>query len=474
MFVALAIWAIAGWSLPYPREAVEPQPLPEGVADTGINILLDSSHQFNFFTHWNCQNALRSMGHRVTGNQAALYHALKPGTPMPVRKQSDHSWGTFRPFGKLPAPAFDAVFTYQHGNYQPYLRAEQRILRDFVRRGGGLVACGAAKGSLLAGVARQWGVIAAGERVEVRPLVDKLPPGLPTDGWPRKMPVARFGRGWQVLIGDGKGRGVLAIRRYGRGRVIWVTEERLLHERLKGRGPSKQFLSWFVETPAGGRKQKDDERRIPWEYGGLGGAFYPENEKKVGPLTVLYADNQLPRIIRLAEERFQEALDILQKMLPTPPNPGGAMYICPAAGAGGGWAENAITPKLAGTISMSEAGILSVLAHEPAHTMYGPEAHDGTLGCSPPGWVSEAHAGWFQRKVVRELGYGPRWPWFDRGLARRDPTLDGIDLANIKQGEMGLAWCKIWLIWSILHARYGEGWYPKWCAHVHRRCNDSS
>ena len=177
---------------------------------------------------------------------------------------------------------------------------------------------------------------------------------------------------------------------------------------------------------------------MPWEPEGLGGAFYPDNEIEVGGLRVLYSDNQLPSIVELARTRTTEVLAILQKMLPTPPNPGKAYYINLAAGEGGGWAENAVTPKMAGTISMKPESILSILAHELAHTMYGPEAFDGTPGCRMPDWWSEAHAGWFQRKAIKELGFGDRWPYYSKALAAGDPTLS-LDLANLPPDKVRLA-----------------------------------
>ncbi len=104
--------------------------------------------------------------------------------------------------------------------------------------------------------------------------------------------------------------------------------------------------------------------------------------------------------------------------------------------------------------------------------MYGPQATDGTPGCGLPDWFSEAHAGWFQRKVGREMGFGQGWPYHSPGLAQRDPLLDAVDLANVGEGQMALAWEKAWFIWSILDARYGPDWYPKWLAHVHGKYND--
>ena len=236
--------------------------------------------------------------------------------------------------------------------------------------------------------------------------------------------------------------------------------------------PNRELLAWAVAKAAGGAKARADERRVPWEPEGLGGAFYPENQIEVGGIRVLYSDNQLPETIALAKNRFPEVVALLQKMLPTPPNPGDAYYINLAAGDGGGWAENAVTPKMAGTIATKPDGILSVLAHELAHTMYGPEAVDGTPGCRMPAWWSEAHAGWFQRKVIREMGFGEKWPYWPRALANLDPTLDAVDLAKVGDDQMRLAWDKAWLLWSVLDARYGPAWYPQWLTHVHKKFND--
>ncbi len=464
-------------ALPYKPEMVEPQPLAEGVQDTGINVLFDSSHQFTFFMHWNTREALRAAGHRVTGNQAALHHALTPGTPMRVRDQRKHSWAegrVHRPFIMLPAPEFDVCLTYQMGKNQPYLPAERAMLRKFLESGKGVIAIGAIPDTPLAEVLAEYGAKPAGKTRRVIRTAEGVP-GLDLV-LPKRCRVGRVSDEWQVLAGDRTRRYVaVARRKVGKGMLFWITDEWILHvPQGKHSRPNKELLDWMVREAAGGPKQRNDERRIPWEYGGIGGAFYPENEMKLGAVSVYYADNQLPDIIELARTRFEEVMRLLQKMLPTPPNPGGTFYIVLAAGTGGGWAENVYTPKLAGVISRNHNSILSILAHELTHTMYGPEAKDGTPGCALPDWFSEAHAGWFQRKVGRELGFGPRWPYFDRGLAREDPTLDKLDLANIPKGKMGLAWHKVWFIWSILDARYGEKWYPNWLAHIHRKYNDPS
>jgi hypothetical protein len=74
--------------------------------------------------------------------------------------------------------------------------------------------------------------------------------------------------------------------------------------------------------------------------------------------------------------------------------------------------------RRSGPIVVDHNSIPSILAHELAHTMYGPEAVDGTPGCRLPEWSSEAHAGWIQRQVGREMGFGEKWPY----AAARDGT----------------------------------------------------
>jgi hypothetical protein len=287
------------------------------------------------------------------------------------------------------------------------------------------------------------------------------------------MRVAGFSPQWTQLVGTGGQKGALAWRSLGKGVIVHLVSPELAVETVNGRRTANgPLLSALTAIAAGEHSPRTDGRRVPWENEGIGGAFYPEREIDVSGVTVLYADSQLPDTIELAKTRFTDVMGVLQKMLPTPPNPGEAFYIELAAGNGGGWAENAYTPKLAGTIATNHEAILSILAHELAHTMYGPAAVDGTPGCALPDWFSEAHAGWFQRKAMGRLGYGDGGPAFNAQVAKQDPLLDDLDLANIPDGTMGLAWSKAWVIWSILDARYGEQWYPRWMEYLHNTYND--
>ncbi len=474
MFPAAALLLFFVFSgFPQAAAVIEPQPLPAGAADNGINVLLDSSHQFSFFHHWPCQDSLRAAGFRVTGNQASLERALRPGTPMRVRVQADHAWGLERPFTTVPAPAFDVVLTYQHGAFQPYRPAEREALASFLKAGGGVVFDVSSAEAPAAEILRDYGAVIGSEStIAVLRNPAEPVPGLEAADLARPLRQAALGPEWTAAAGRDERHAALAWRRVGRGTIVLLADPTLLrHSAGREERENGALLRFVALKASGGARPKADGRRIPWEPEGLGGAFYPDNETVIGGLRVLYSDNQLPATLELARTRFTEVQAVLQKMLPTPPNPGNAFYINLAAGEGGGWAENAVTPKMAGTISVKPESIISILAHELAHTMYGPEAVDGTAGCRMPDWWSEAHAGWFQRKTIREMGFGDRWPYFPKSLAAGDP-LFRLDLADLPADKVRLAWDKIWFIWSILDARYGPDWYPRWLARVHKTFND--
>jgi len=456
---------------------VEPQPLADGVEDTGINLLLDQSHQMSFHWHWNVQSALRGAGHRVSCNQASLHHVLAPGTPLRVRDQQVHAFGgnPHRPMVMLPAPEYHVVLTIQSGRYQPYLPEERDALRGFVEEGGGLILIGrhVEGGYPLGELAAELGAEFASDKVEVANRTGEPIPGLPDDAFDDPQTVATVTQEWTVLVGDDAEKALLARRQQGQGTVFVIHDSLCSTRNDEGRTvPRTELLSWLISEAAAGKpRTTDDERRVPWEHGGIGGVYYPENEVAIEGVRLLYADNQLPHIKELGEGGFEDVRTELQKLLPTPPNPGGDMYIVLSAGAGGGWAENVFRPKVAGVISDDTDGIKSILAHELAHTMNGPEAYDGTPGCGLPGWWSEAHAGWFQRKVCHNLGIGH--DLFNYGsLMQKDPLFDAVDFANLQDGQTGLAWRKAWLIWHLLDGRYGEDWYPKWLAHIHTKYED--
>ena len=107
--------------------------------DTGINVLIDLSHQMAFRMCWAVPPLLREHGFRVVGSQAAIDAVLTRGSRSRVRVDA----GGRRPFGWITTPPFNVVMTYQSDpDAQPYLPQEVAALKMFVRKGGGLIIIG--------------------------------------------------------------------------------------------------------------------------------------------------------------------------------------------------------------------------------------------------------------------------------------------------------------------------------------------
>ena len=107
--------------------------------DTGINVLIDLSHQANFFTMWRLPGMLRSAGFRATGSQALLDSVLAPNRFSRVRIPV----GRRRPFAWWPNARYNVVITFQADpRAQEYLPGEVAALGEYVKAGGGLVLLG--------------------------------------------------------------------------------------------------------------------------------------------------------------------------------------------------------------------------------------------------------------------------------------------------------------------------------------------
>ncbi len=249
---------------------VEPQPLPGGAKDTGINVLFDSSHQFTFFHHWQCQAALRQAGYRVTGNQASLHRALVPGTQMRVRDQATHAWNIQRAFTTLPAPAFDVAFLYQHAIVQPYLAEEKAALRKFVEAGGGLVVDASVPGSPLAALLEEYGARLRADTVEValavRPVDPGREPGRMDRPAPDRRPVRRLA-GRRRGRPEPRGAGLPACRQ-GRHRAARRSPAAAPEDRRQGAAASRAA---GVGRREGSRQREGAGRRAPGAVG-AGGA----------------------------------------------------------------------------------------------------------------------------------------------------------------------------------------------------------
>ncbi|HUU10878.1 MAG TPA: hypothetical protein VM431_10115 [Phycisphaerae bacterium] len=456
-----------------PRQAawvVEPQPIDGGVADKGINVLVDSSHDLLFLWMWQVRGGLRGhLGYRTTGNEATLSTVLGPGATARQRDQSRHRWNAHRPFQMAPIGCqYHVVVIYQGGGRQPFLKEEVQALERFMREGGGVILValpGHGREFPLGQLAAEWGAAFAdkaagpvtGKTVrwpDAKALGDVRLPSLATKGAVR----------WTVL-GQAAGDAPVALQRpYGKGNLIIVSDSRLLTD---DKGPRLEPFDDLLQLAGAGRPPDKGPRTVPWENGGVGGAFWPEKEFDLGGIKVLYAANQLPGVVTAVQERGPEVLRHLGELIPSKTWQGETFHIILAAGSpGSGWAVNAYTPKSAAmTCDDRDTGsILSVAAHELAHTMPGPPASDGTCRAGWPPFHSEAHAGYFQRMVGKRMGLGgvPGW-WSDPNAP---PPHTGVDLAKDSGGK---AWDAAWWVWRQIDMKYGEGWYPKWMQRVYER-----
>lgn len=428
--------------------------------DTGINVLVDLSHQANFFMMWSLPGMLRSRGFRAAGSQAALDTVVVPGSLGRVRVPA----GNRRPFAWWPSPRYNVVITFQaNPEAQSYLPEEVAALRQYVDEGGGLVLLGSRvrDRQQLA----QWPLnrLAQEFGAEFTSESDVL------DG--ATMSVVRTGAEWQPIGRGRNGAPVIAGRHYGNGRILIVGSVSYF-EQFKQSSPeavprprTRDGLATLITLAAEGSDPVAGTKRLPTEAAG-GGPIYPELSRRVGNVVVYYAKNQNADLLECVEQDMPLTKDRVEGWLPSPP-PDEPMNLILSAGGGGGWAVNAYLPKEVGIISLTKSGVLSVFAHELAHTMSGPVNDEGrTAGNWPQGNQGESHAGWFQGKAAA-LPTGSRVSHQPNKLFDFDKDATQLDLAlpddqmREKWGK-GKDWTKIWWVWQKLDDRYGPTWYPRW------------
>ncbi len=431
-------------------------PAQPGTGDNGINVLLDHSHQFQFFGSWTLPGMMRDSGYRVVGSQATLDTVLDPEEKSRVRVPD----GDRKPFAWWPNPEFNVVITYQGDpNAQEYLPGEVDALKAFVDGGGGLVIIGSGAHGVEAlekwpinTLAKEFDAQFTGEQTEISGL---------------KVPRLQLGEGWQPLLRGGDSEPVCALKTLGAGRVALVSDMALARPE-KDAGPdsphSRQArvkgLDTLLKLVSAGKPPVGGSRELPMEAWG-GGAIFPELEVEVGDVTMFYARNQKPELVSVITDDMPGVKDqIEQKWLPSI-GTGDRMYLILSAGGGGGWAVNAYRPKEVGIISLDAEGILSVFAHELAHTMYGPPNDKGESAGGLPGVFSEAHAGWFQGKIGA-LRTGARGGHDPNKLFTFDEDGTSLDLATIDAEDNSKGWTKLWWIWQKLDETYGATWYPRW------------
>ncbi|MFC1634439.1 hypothetical protein ACFL5Z_06315, partial [Planctomycetota bacterium] len=306
--------------------------------DTGINVLVDLSHQANFFTMWHLPRMLRNWGFRASGSQASLDTVLIPGSLSRVRI----SVGGRRPFAWWPNPRYNAVITFQaSARAQEYLPEEIAALKEYLHSGGGLVILGGRVSNPkdndtwpLNRLMKQFG---AGFSTDVDTL----------DGV--SMPVLDLSPDWNVCLRGAKGKPVMARREQGKGRVFILGSFKYLESHKPSRGssnPESQSLSSVVEMikwAANGTAPAGGSTRLPREASG-GGPIYPELTQRVGNVIVYYAKNQKKELLECINKDMPLVKDKIEGWLPSTA-PDEPMNLILSAGGGGGWAVNAYLPK---------------------------------------------------------------------------------------------------------------------------------
>jgi len=426
--------------------------------DTGINILLDQAHQTSFAILWGLKGEINRLGYRVCSSIATLNTVLEPGRPSRIR----FSFKDLQPYSWWPNPEFNVVITRQTDlNAQPYTNKERKALKSFVESGGGLIIMPWTPRDEKAAAAWSMNRLAGDYGARIMAESGKI-------GGSRT-PVLDLSGSWEVLARDGKNRPLRGRRKLGKGRVMmwgssadFVVPKKADKETAAARRDQmKQVMDWLAKgkPPVGGD---------PSMPGGGGVNIFPENVVKLEGINIYYASNQSKTVTDCLEKQVPEAYLQVRRWLPSKifAEPYG-MVIC--AGGGGGWAIGG-RPKSSALITYKPDGILSIMAHEVAHTIGGPRNAKGELaGRSPHGNQGEAHAGWFQGKVnAKYTAGGKHIGKANRGcnsiLNTEKRKGEKIDLANYDREKWGKGpdWTKYWWVWQKIEDRYGATWYTRW------------
>ena len=453
-----------------------PLPLQKIEADNGINVMVDLAHQCKFVTMWGLPRRLNDAGFRAIGNQASLNSVLDPEGECRVRVKWDEE-NRIYPFAWHPNFSYNVIITNQSDTRaQDYLPEEQDALVNFVNSGGGLLIF--APPPKTEEIASSW---------SLNELCKKFDASISSEidiYRDSKYAALSHGEDWEIVAQGEEGKAVHITRAYGKGFISIIGNDELLQ--TNRRDPEEEvalkneILQQELIRVAKGKEPVGGEPRYPISGGG-GGGIYPEIEKKFNDIVLFYAANQKEELIRTVDEDLPKAIELVEGWLPSKPTLE-PMYLILSSGGGGGWAVNAFKPKENGIISLSPEGIISIFAHELAHTMHGPTNDKGEVaGIAPIPNRGEAHAGWFQGKVVA---------WFNEEMREKavkdcnrlftfDSTGRKLDLVQCYENEelrekwgKGKDWTKTWWIWQKLDDRYGPTWYPRWKYVQHTRWAD--
>jgi hypothetical protein len=463
--------------------------------DKGYNVLIDMAHECSFATLWDLPERLNKSGYRAIGSHATVNTVLDPKGYSRVRILYD-TVNKIYPFAWWPNTRYDVIVTEQSTpQAQEYTDVEIEALVKFVKKGGGL---------LIQGNVRKKGV-GVGVGVGVGEKGGRVGPPV-RDGWSLNKLAGRFGGEvtdrdttisgirWAKLdlseewvpadVPGSMPREVLAIRKFGKGRVLISGNLSAIRKNGKDTQERKaladSLLSRMMNALTAFQKPVGGTLMLPQTMEG-GGAIYPELEDNFSNIVFYYAANQKPELVKTVKEDVPKAQTFIQERLPSTPT-AEPMYLVLCAGGGGGWAVNIYKPKENGIISLDGHGILSIFGHELAHTMFGPANDEGKVaGIAPIPDRGEAHAGWFQGKV--NALFKP--DLLDKAnrecnsMFAYDPKGNAMDLATCYENEAmnqkwgyGKDWIKTWYIWQNIDDRFGPSWYPKWKWVQHTRWKD--
>lgn len=473
--------------------------------DKGYNILIDMAHECSFATLWDLPERLNKSGYRAIGSHATVNTVLDPKGFSRVRVLYD-TVNKIYPFAWWPNAKYDVIITEQSTpKAQDYTEAEIAAMVQFVHKGGGLLIQGNAVrrgGAVAPPVVMAGGAVAPPLRPEwtLNNLASAFG-GKFTDQdttisgirWAKM----ELGKEWTSLDtrdlpptpslgrrGNELPRNVVAIRKFGRGRVIMCGNLSAIRKNGKDSEERKaladSLLSRMMTVLTVFQKPVGGTLLLPQTMEG-GGAIYPELEDNFSNIVFYYAANQKPELLKTVKEDVPKAQAFIQQRLPSTPT-AEPMYLILCAGGGGGWAVNIYKPKENGIISLDGHGILSIFGHELAHTMFGPANDEGRIaGIAPIPDRGEAHAGWFQGKV--NALFKP--DLLDKAnrecnsMFAYDPKGNAMDLATCYENEAmnqkwgyGKDWIKTWYIWQKIDDRFGPSWYPKWKWVQHTRWKD--
>lgn len=446
------------------------------LTDNGYNVLIDVAHQCTFAYMWGLPSILQNIGYRTISSQASVNTVLDVRGKSRLRIPYDTK-NKIYPFAWYPNFKYNVVITEQSDPSSPaYTAKECAAMVDFVKKGGSLY--------ILASAIRDPKAVATWSINDlVAKFGAKFTGQIDKKGDVKCLVLEPSAKEWQVSKKGDQGEAVELRRTFGKGRVVvsgassdlvveWPNRTDSEANKAKAKALAdaklnsiKENMAWLTasQRPVGG------EPRLPQTMGG-GGAIYPELEVGDNGIVVFYTPNLNEKLLQCVKDEIPNITEKILGWLPSDPT-AEPMYLILSAGDGGGWAVNAFKPKENGIISLSETGLMSIYAHELAHTLGGPSnANKVKAGESPFHNQGEAHAGWFQGKIdalydstlAKQAVKGCQKYFANPEFAELDIKRYAMDADYAAKFGKGKDWQKIWYVWQRLDDTYGPTWYARW------------